>query len=66
MSQGSIKRQKQVQFKCPKQNHIGEDRNFAMSTPFVYKNFRFSYNKGTVGEKTETVTSHHFVIKLNK
>ena len=49
MAGGGEKTQKQVQFLCPKMNHLSVDENFSMRTPKVTKKFRFLYNKGVVG-----------------
>ena len=42
------KTQRQVQFLCPKMNHLSMDEKFSMRTPKVTKKFRFLYNKGVV------------------
>ena len=47
--------QKQVQFLCPKMNHLSVDEKFAMRTPKVTKKFRFLYNKGVVHDAS-TIT----------
>ena len=48
LSEGGFKTQKQVQFRCPKQNHVGDGYDFAMTTPKVEKKFGFSYTKGQI------------------
>jgi len=48
LSEGGFKTQKQVQFRCPKQNHVGDGYDFAMTTPKVEKKFGFSYTKGKI------------------
>ena len=48
MAGGGEKTQKQVQFLCPKMNHLSVDEKFSMRTPKVTKKFRFLYNKGVV------------------
>ena len=48
MAGGGVKTQKQVQFLCPKMNHLSSDAKFSMRTPKVTKKFRFLYNKGAV------------------
>jgi hypothetical protein len=50
MAGGSIKEQKQVQFLCPKRNHVSANEKFAMRTPYVTKKFKFVYNKGIVND----------------
>jgi len=42
--------QRQVQFICPKNNHISLNENFAMRTPHIIKKFKFCYNKGDVAD----------------
>jgi len=44
---GDPKKQKQLQFLCPKRNHVSANEKFAMRTPYVTKKFKFVYNKGT-------------------
>ncbi len=53
MARGGEKTQKQVQFLCPKMNHLSVDEKFSMRTPKVTKKFRFLYNKGVVRPATE-------------
>ena len=48
MASGGVKTQKQVQFLCPKMNHISVNERFSMRTPKVTKKFRFLYSKGVV------------------
>jgi len=48
MANKGVKTQKQVQFLCPKMNHLSVDEKFSMLTPKVTKKFRFLYNKGVV------------------
>jgi hypothetical protein len=48
LSEGGFRTQKQVQFRCPKQNHVGDGKDFAMTTPQVEKRFGFSYTNGTI------------------
>ena len=48
MANKGVKTQKQVQFLCPKLNHLSVDEKFSMRTPKVTKKFRFLYNKGVV------------------
>ena len=50
MDGGGLKKQKQVQFLCPKNNHISLTENFAMRTPYVEKKFKFCYNKGDIAD----------------
>ena len=50
MDGGGVKGQKQVQFLCPKNNHISLTENFAMRTPYVKKKFKFCYNKGDIAD----------------
>ena len=50
--------QKQVQFLCPKMNHLSVDEKFSMRTPKVTKKFRFLYNKGVVHDDG-TITSFY-------
>jgi hypothetical protein len=50
MDGGGVKGQKQVQFLCPKMNHVSMDGKFAMRTPHIYKKFKFSYTKGVVDD----------------
>ena len=45
MARGGKETQKQVQFLCPKMNHLSVDEKFSMRTPKVTKKFRFLYNK---------------------
>ena len=40
----------QVQFLCPKMNHVSMDERFAMRTPHIYKKFKFAYTKGVVDD----------------
>ena len=47
---GDPKKQKQVQFLCPKRNHVSANEKFAMRTPYVTKKFKFVYNKGIVND----------------
>jgi len=53
-----VKTQKQVQFLCPKMNHLSVDEKFSMRTPKVTKKFRFLYNKGVVHDDG-TITSFY-------
>ena len=48
MANKGVKTQKQVQFLCPKMNHLCADEKFSMRTPKVIKKFRFLYNRGVV------------------
>ena len=50
MDGGGVKGQKQVQFLCPKMNHVSMDGKFAMRTPHIYKKFKFAYTKGVVDD----------------
>ena len=50
MDGGGVKDQKQVQFLCPKMNHVSMDEKFALRTPHIYKKFRFAYTKGNVAD----------------
>ena len=50
MDGGGIKDQKQVQFLCPKMNHVSMDEKFALRTPHIYKKFKFAYTKGDVAD----------------
>ena len=50
MDGGGVKGQKQVQFLCPKMNHVSMDERFAMRTPHIYKKFKFAYTKGDVAD----------------
>jgi hypothetical protein len=56
-----VKIQKQVQFLCPKINHLSVDEKFSMSTPKVTKKFRFLYNKGVV----YTITSFYNYLSVS-
>ena len=58
MAHGGEKTQKQVQFLCPKMNHLSVDEKFSMRTPKVTKKFRFLYNKGVVHDDG-TITSSY-------
>ena len=58
MARGGGKTQKQVQFLCPKMNHLSVDEKFSMRTPKVTKKFRFLYNKGVVHDDG-TITSFY-------
>ena len=58
MARGGEKTQKQVQFLCPKMNHLSVDEKFSMRTPKVTKKFRFLYNKGVVHDDG-TITSFY-------
>jgi hypothetical protein len=58
MAGGGEKTQKQVQFLCPKMNHLSVDEKFSMRTPKVTKKFRFLYNKGVVHDDG-TITSFY-------
>jgi hypothetical protein len=42
--------QRQVQFVCPKMNHVSMDEKFAMRTPHITKKFKFCYKKGIVAD----------------
>jgi hypothetical protein len=44
---GSLKHS-QKQFRCPKQNHVGDFRDFAMTSPTMTKTFRFTFTKGKI------------------
>ena len=55
MAGGGEKTQKQVQFLCPKMNHLSVDEK---RTPKVTKKFRFLYNKGVVHDDG-TITSFY-------
>ncbi len=48
MTGGGVKSQRQVQFLCPKMNHVSMTGRFSMRTPQVLKKFKFDYNKGVV------------------
>jgi len=48
MAGGGLKSQRQVQFLCPKMNHVSMTERFSMRTPQVLKKFKFDYNKGVV------------------
>ena len=48
MARAGEKTQKQVQFLCPKMNHLSVDEKFSMRTLKVTKKFRFLCNKGVV------------------
>ena len=48
MDSGGEHEQKQVQFLCPKSNHLSENLKFALTTPSVSKKFRFDYRKGNI------------------
>ena len=48
MAGGGVKSQRQVQFLCPKMNHVSMTERFSMRTPQVLKKFKFDYNKGVV------------------
>ena len=50
MDGGGVKGQKQVQFLCPKMNHVSVDGKFAMRTPHIYKKFKFAYTKGVIDD----------------
>ena len=58
MARGGEKTQKQVQFLCPKINHLSLDEKFSMRTLKVTKKFRFLYNKGVVRDDG-TITSFY-------
>ena len=58
MAVGGVKTQNQVQFLCPKMNHLSVDEKFSMRTPKVTKKFRFLYNKGVVHDDG-TITSFY-------
>ena len=58
MAGGGEKTQKQVQFLCPKMDHLSVDEKFSMRTPKVTKKFRFLYNKGVVHDDG-TITSFY-------
>ena len=47
------KRQWQLQFRCPKSNHVSETENFAFRTPKVEKSISFSYTKGNLIEQPD-------------
>ena len=42
--------QRQVQFLCPKMNHVSMDEKFALRTPHIVKKFKFAYTKGHVAD----------------
>ena len=42
-----MKSQRQVQFLCPKMNHVSMDEKFALRTPHIVKKFKFAYTKGS-------------------
>ena len=48
MAGGGVKSQRQVQFLCPKMNHVSMTERFSLKTPKVEKKFKFGYNKGVV------------------
>ena len=48
----------EVQFLCPKMNHLSVDEKFSIRTPKVTKKFRFLYNKGVVHDDG-TITSFY-------
>ena len=54
MAGGGEKTQKQVQFLCPKMNHLSVDEKLSMRTPKVTKKFRFLYNKGVVHDVAQS------------
>ena len=43
MAGGGVNEQEQVQFLCPKRNHVSANKTFAMRTPQVTKKFLFVY-----------------------
>ena len=55
MAGGDPKDQKQVQFRCPVQNHVSDDEKFAVRSITVKKEFKFTYNKGDVDQETGVV-----------
>ena len=55
MAGGTPKDQKQVQFRCPVQNHVSDDEKFAVRSITVKKEFKFTYNKGDVDQETGVV-----------
>ena len=50
MDGGEPHDQKQVQFLCPKMNHVSMDEKFAVRTRMVPKWFKFAYTKGDVAD----------------
>ena len=50
MAGGGVKSQRQVQFLCPKMNHVSMDEKFALRTPHIVKKFKFAYTKGHVAD----------------
>jgi hypothetical protein len=59
MANKGVKTQQQVQFLCPKMNHLSVDEKFSMRTPKVTKKFRFLYSKGVVHDDDGTITSFY-------
>ena len=47
---GGVKSQRQVQFLCPKMNHVSMDEKFALRTPHIVKKFKFAYTKGHIAD----------------
>ena len=50
MAGGGVKSQRQVQFLCPKMNHVSMDEKFAVRTRMVPKKFKFAYTKGHIAD----------------
>jgi|TARA_B110000240_G_scaffold49683_1_gene56639 hypothetical protein len=55
MANKGVRTQKQVEFLCPKMNHLSVVEKFSMHTPKVTKKFRFLYNKGVVHDDGTTI-----------
>jgi len=58
MAGGTPQEQKQIQFRCPKQNHVSDDEQFAIRTMMVKKEFKFTYNKGLIDQDTGIITPY--------
>ena len=58
MAGGKPKDQKQIQFRCPLQNHVSDDEQFAIRTMLVEKWFKFTYNKGLINQDTGVITPY--------
>ena len=57
---GGVKTQRQVQFRCPKQNHVGDGKDFAMTTPTIYKKIGFTYTKGDKNPETGAISPFYY------
>jgi hypothetical protein len=50
----------QLQFRCPKANHVGDGKDCAMTAPTKTKMFRFTYTKGDIDPVSGAITPFYY------